>query len=319
MPIPPLFSFLCLYYIFTALPSCWGIDLNSEQPQIAVSRGLPEDTFLVAGQDGLCALAEYLDANPTTGVSRLFLSDSAPGNESAVNADAFAACPIIKLLTNRILHYTHGMLLGFSYLLYTCDADSFREYEFPELRELTLGVDEVWRYQDIIFQKESLTHLHVASGHHDHTPPSMAVILGALQNLTHLRISGPRKEGDVPAMDWQTPSPAFGLFHQASFNSVVIPPDFILMIQPGPNPDLNDFSSGAYTSFVQHLARHPNVRLRSAPRVKDDGFLGSDLRLVLPLTYAIAQFMNRSRGGLGDWGSLTTGEMYLWAKDFLSA
>ncbi|KAJ7024818.1 hypothetical protein C8F04DRAFT_1400897 [Mycena alexandri] len=234
----------------------------------------------------MAASREYLDANPTTRVSRLLLSDSAQGNESAVNADVLKACPTIEMLTNRILHRTHGTLSGFSYLLYTCDADSFLEYEFPKLRESTLGIDDIWRYKDTLFHKESLTRLHVAraSDHHDHTPPSMLVILNALQNLTHLRISGPRREGDVPALSvadtfhWdQIPRWDGGLvssndlqprvsilivmlalyissaIHSCLSLCGMIPPDFTLMIQPGPDLDRSAHehdSSGTHTSFV---------------------------------------------------------------------
>jgi hypothetical protein len=99
----------------------------------------------------------------------------------------------------------------------------------------------------------------------------------------------------------------------------MVPANFTLLLQAGPNPGRNDnecgFNSGQYDSFVRLLEGRARaaaaagaqwVRVQryvpSADDDDDDDGPGSNLRLVFPLERAVAEFL--ANGEEGGWGVL---------------
>ncbi|KAJ6592290.1 hypothetical protein DFH09DRAFT_1137012 [Mycena vulgaris] len=289
---------------------------------------LPEGTYIATGEAALQTLADYLHLNPEVRVSRLLLSD-APANDSAgifnaastpenTTAASRNACDTISTLAHRIIHHTPNALTALAYLASACDDTSLPgsvgEREFPNLTELTLAAADVWRYQDALFGMKSLTHLHCASGNYDHAPPSLAVILQELPNLTHLRISGPQEDEDVPQLDRAPPSTGIelvdgvaGWIQQMVFNPSLVPHNFTLVIQPGPDPGSGDiecgFTSARYDSFVRRVADRADVQVNrlADAESEEDGSL--NLGWSFSLDHAVAEFVDRSRGGEGEWAA----------------
>jgi hypothetical protein len=100
----------------------------------------------------------------------------------------------------------------------------------------------------------------------------------------------------------------------------MVPSNFTLLLQPGPDPGRNDnecgFSSVQYQSFVRLLEERARARAagdsqwvrvqRYIPSADDDDDdddgRGSSLRLVFPLERAVAEFL--ANGEEGGWGVL---------------
>ncbi|KAJ7117456.1 hypothetical protein C8R44DRAFT_738357 [Mycena epipterygia] len=311
-----------------AVLCCLATGVNSVAGQNHQDQ-LPEGTYIVAGEAELSTLAELLDSNPEAHVSRLLLSDSVVQPPRINSESPFAsgtsniteACQKFGTLAHRILEHASPSLSALSYLAYTCDSalPSILEHELPNLTELTLGTADVWRYQDALFRKKSLTHLHLASvlAYYDRRPPSLAVILQQLQNLTHLRVSGPQGDEDLPALDRAPLSIGIGLvdglagwIQQTVFNPSLIPANFTLVIQPGPDPGRYDnecgFTSVQYDLFVERIAARRDVLFRAIQSSGEDMDAYSDLGLVFPLDRAVVEFTEKGRGGEGEWGLATS-------------
>ncbi|KAJ7918597.1 hypothetical protein B0H13DRAFT_1992127 [Mycena leptocephala] len=287
----------------------------------------PEGTYIVVGEPRMREFAEYLASNPETRVSRLLLSDSAipPSTPKDKDKPDAEACQTIRTLASDILHHTqvNASLSSLSYLAYTCPSTrSFldQDLEFPNLTHLTLGSADVWQHQDALLRLTSLNYLHCAEAgsgfeFHDHAAPSIAAVLQVLPHLTHLRVSGVQREEDVPALPGGPLSTGIGLIDELG----VVPANFTLLLQPGPDPGRNDnecgFNSGQYGSFVRLLEGRARaavaagaqwVRVQryipSAEDDDDDDARGSNLRLVFPLERAVAEFL--ANGEEGGWGVL---------------
>ncbi|KAJ7148398.1 hypothetical protein C8R43DRAFT_1194502 [Mycena crocata] len=295
--------------------------LTSQVAGEPCKHGLPEGTFVAAGAAGLRNLTEHLTSDPDAKVLRLLLSDSvAPVNASQVDFNATeTSCETIGALATQILDRVEGTLTAFSYLSYTCPSvpNFVLERDFSNLTELTLGVNDVWRNQDALFRHKSLTHLHCAGayGYHNRNPPNVGFVLRQLRNLTHFRVSGPQHDGEVPALDKSPPSIGIGLvdgvagwIQQTVFNPSLIPTNFTMIIQPGPDPGRFDPECGttsvAYDSWVDRLADRGDVRLRRIPSREpdEDEEANSDLNRIYPLHRAVDEFTDRSCGGDGEWG-----------------
>ncbi|KAJ7905974.1 hypothetical protein B0H13DRAFT_2022253 [Mycena leptocephala] len=305
-------------------------DSDSEWPSWDLDA--PEGTYIVVGEPRMREFAEYLASNPETRVSRLLLSDSAmpPSTPKDKDKPDAEACQTIRTLAFDILHHTqvNASLSSLSYLAYTCPSTgSFLDQDlgFPNLTHLTLGSADVWQHQDALFRLTSLNYLHCAEAgsgfeFHDHAAPSIAAVLQALPHLTHLRVSGVQREEDVPALPGGLLSTGIGLvdglggwLRQAVFGAMV-PANFTLLLQAGPNPGRND-NDVQYHSFVWLLEERARaaaaagaqwVRVQhyvpSADDDDGDDVRGSNLRWVFPLERAVAEFL--ANGEEGVWGVL---------------
>ncbi|KAJ6620677.1 hypothetical protein B0H10DRAFT_2021395 [Mycena sp. CBHHK59/15] len=291
---------------------------------------LPDRTFITIGQVALRDLADFLDITPNAHVSRLLLSDVdlnvLPPTNSEVDQHAVLpqiatrerSCETIAELTGHILNHTHSSLSALSYLTYECDpADTLTstlQRQLPNLTELTVRAADIWRYTDVLLEQRSLTHLHCAADQFSYKwqPPSLGSVLQQLPNLTHFRVSGPQGRGEVPALDRSPPSIGIGLVEglaawvrQTVFDPSLVPINFTLIVRPGPHPGYDaecGFTSVQYNRFVEWLAARSDVHLRQiSDAARDYGTGYADQDAVFPVDRAVAEFVDRSRGGEGEW------------------
>ncbi|KAJ6614178.1 hypothetical protein B0H10DRAFT_2046298 [Mycena sp. CBHHK59/15] len=189
--------------------------------------------------------------------------------------------------------------------------------QLPNLTELTVRAADIWRYTDVLLEQRSLTHLHCAADQFSYKwkPPSLGSVLQQLPNLTHFRVSGPQGRGEVPALDRSPPSIGIGLVEglAAWVRQTVFDPS---TARPHPGYDAEcGFTSVQYNRFVEWLAARSDVHLRQiSDAARDYGTGYADQDAVFPVDRAVAEFVDRSRGGEGEWDrNMPAFSRELWA------
>ncbi|KAJ7800156.1 hypothetical protein B0H14DRAFT_2616452 [Mycena olivaceomarginata] len=292
---------------------------------------LPAGTYIVTGIAGVTQLAEYLDTYPDTRITRLLISDSTildvdakhghlftDGSKDEIDWDkathqkVWAVVRVFEEPLNRVFAKVAPTLEALSYLAYSAGPhgaydewadprlEPLLQHNYPSLTQFNFPSRHPRRdlsrprrgLLPAVFSFPSLTHLRTAGMFKSSTLTStLGYVIDKFPRLTHLLVT------DVGAM-CELPSELYPNLRR------LIPGNLTVIAEPVLSSMLNEggeFECGNHSiqyddyDFIFKSLRDDGVYVK-LPIADYDSELGR-----FSLRHAIAEFLDRARGGEGEW------------------